>query len=164
MPELNTHPTYSPVHASLCISPCSTQNSGPSGSLLLSREKFSFSASCRFSLAHCNRDLSPIDRGHTRTHAISRPRQMGKPVRTTSYRDQYHRQRLPFEVQRRRCPPRTSTIPKVYGSVPTPPRLAVQSVSAHEKAALHSRSSSSSHSGLQCSCGRSGRRCAGNCV
>ena len=28
-----------------------TQNSGPSGSLLLSREKFSFSASCRFSPA-----------------------------------------------------------------------------------------------------------------
>jgi len=47
--ELNTHPAYSPVYASPCISRCPTQNSGSSGSLLLSREKFSFSASCRLS-------------------------------------------------------------------------------------------------------------------
>ena len=33
----------------------STQNSGPSGSLVLSREASTSSASCRFSPAHCNR-------------------------------------------------------------------------------------------------------------
>jgi len=32
--------------------------SGPSGSLLLSRKNFAFSASCRFSPAHCNRDFA----------------------------------------------------------------------------------------------------------
>src|SRR5215470_15863255 len=58
--ELNTQPTYSPVYASPCTSRCPTQNSGPSGSLLLSREKFSFSASHRFIPAHCNRDITPI--------------------------------------------------------------------------------------------------------
>src|SRR6516164_8112190 len=47
--ELNTHPTYSPVYASPCISQCPAQNSGPSGSLLLSREDSSSSASCRLS-------------------------------------------------------------------------------------------------------------------
>jgi len=46
------HPAYSPVYASSCTSRCPTQNSGPSGSLLLSREKFSFSASHRFIPAH----------------------------------------------------------------------------------------------------------------
>jgi hypothetical protein len=49
------HPTYSPVYASLCTSRYPTQNSGPSGSLLLTRENFAFSASCRFIPAHCNR-------------------------------------------------------------------------------------------------------------
>jgi hypothetical protein len=39
-----------------------TQNSGPSGSLLLSRKKFSFSASCRFSPALCNGDVTPTVR------------------------------------------------------------------------------------------------------
>ena len=34
------------------------QNSGPSGSLLLSRKALSSSASCRFIPAHCNRDFS----------------------------------------------------------------------------------------------------------
>src|SRR5215469_5981522 len=55
------HPTYPPVYASPCTSRCPTQNSGPSGSLILSRKNFSFSASCRFSPAHCNRDLSTTD-------------------------------------------------------------------------------------------------------
>ena len=50
------HPTYSPVYASPCTSRYPTQNSGPSGSLLLTRENFSFSASCRFSPAHRNGD------------------------------------------------------------------------------------------------------------
>ena len=58
--ELNAHPAYSPVYASPCTSRCPTQNSGSSGSLLLSREKFSFSASCRFSPAHCNGDISAV--------------------------------------------------------------------------------------------------------
>ena len=34
------HPTYSPVYASLCTSRYPTQNSGPSGSLLLTRKNF----------------------------------------------------------------------------------------------------------------------------
>src|SRR5450755_3768026 len=53
------HPTYSPVYASPCTSRYPTQNSGPSGSLLLTRKNFPFSASCRFIPAHCNGDLSP---------------------------------------------------------------------------------------------------------
>src|SRR5215471_15775169 len=59
--ELNTHPTYSPVYASPCTSRCPAQNSGPSRSLVLSRKNFAFSASCRFSPAHCNRDFSTTD-------------------------------------------------------------------------------------------------------
>src|SRR6516164_3251379 len=46
--KLHTQPTYSPVYASLCTSRCPTQNSGPSGSLLLSREDLSSSAFRRF--------------------------------------------------------------------------------------------------------------------
>jgi len=56
--ELNTQPTYSPVYASLCTSRCPTQNSGPSGSLLLPRRDSSSPASYRFSPAHRNGDLS----------------------------------------------------------------------------------------------------------
>src|ERR1039458_9475194 len=41
-----------PVYASLRASRHSTQNSGPSGSLLLPRKDFSSSASCRFIPAH----------------------------------------------------------------------------------------------------------------
>src|SRR5438309_9779014 len=37
------HPTYSPVYASPCTSRYPTQNSGPSGSLLLTRKNFPFS-------------------------------------------------------------------------------------------------------------------------
>ncbi len=58
--ELNTHPTYPPVYASSCTSRCPTQNSGPSGSLVLSRKASSSSASCRFSPAHCNRDFAAV--------------------------------------------------------------------------------------------------------
>ena len=50
-----THPAYSRVYASPCTSRYLAQNSGPSGSLLLTRENFAFSASCRFIPAHCNR-------------------------------------------------------------------------------------------------------------
>jgi hypothetical protein len=46
--ELNTQPTCTPVYASPCISRYTAQNSGPSGSLLLSRRTLSFPASCRF--------------------------------------------------------------------------------------------------------------------
>lgn len=34
-PELNTHPTYSPVYASPGILQCPVQNSGPGGSLAI---------------------------------------------------------------------------------------------------------------------------------
>src|SRR5208283_3300671 len=44
--------TYSPVYASRHASRPTAQNSGPSGSLLLAREDFSSSASCRFIPAH----------------------------------------------------------------------------------------------------------------
>ncbi len=50
--KLDTQPTYSPVYASSYTSRCTTQNSGPSGSLLLPRNNFPFSASCRFIPAH----------------------------------------------------------------------------------------------------------------
>jgi hypothetical protein len=43
------HPAYSPVYASLRTSRYATQNSGPSGSLLLPRKNLPFSASCRLS-------------------------------------------------------------------------------------------------------------------
>src|SRR5207302_10787978 len=55
------HPAYSPFYASPCTSRYPAQNSGPSGSLLLTRENFAFSASCRFIPAHCNGDFSPVD-------------------------------------------------------------------------------------------------------
>ena len=57
------HPAYSPVYASLCTSRCPTQNSGPSGSLFLTRKNFEFSASCRFIPAHCNGDVSTSNSG-----------------------------------------------------------------------------------------------------
>jgi hypothetical protein len=56
--ELNTQPTCTPVYASLNTSRCATQNSGPSGSLLLSRRSLAFPASCRFIPAHCIGDLA----------------------------------------------------------------------------------------------------------
>jgi hypothetical protein len=53
------HPACSPVYASLCTSRYPTQNSGPSGSLFLSRGVSSTPASYRFIPAHCNGDFSP---------------------------------------------------------------------------------------------------------
>jgi len=50
--ELHTQPTYSPVYTSRHASRHTAQNSRPSGSLLLSREDLSSSASCRFIPAH----------------------------------------------------------------------------------------------------------------
>src|SRR4030088_1555015 len=50
--ELNTQPACTPVYASPRTSRYATQNSGPSGSLLLSRRTLSFPASCRFIPAH----------------------------------------------------------------------------------------------------------------
>jgi hypothetical protein len=46
------------------------QNSGPSGSLLLSREDSSSSASCRFSPAHCNCLVRPTDKLQPRKPAL----------------------------------------------------------------------------------------------
>ena len=51
-------PTYTPVYASPCSSRNTTQNSGPSGSLLLPRKNLSFSTSCRFIPAHGYRHLA----------------------------------------------------------------------------------------------------------
>jgi hypothetical protein len=42
------HAVFTPVYASLTPSRESAQDLGPSGSLVLSRKNFSFSASCRF--------------------------------------------------------------------------------------------------------------------
>src|ERR1017187_4171584 len=50
--ELNTQPTSSLVYASPNTSRCPAQNSGPSGSLLLTRGAFATPASCRFLPAH----------------------------------------------------------------------------------------------------------------
>ena len=50
--EHNTQLACTPVYASPCTSRRPTQNSGPSGSLLLSRRTLSFPASCRFIPAH----------------------------------------------------------------------------------------------------------------
>src|SRR5207302_11085558 len=48
-------PACTPVYASPSASRQTTQNSGPSGSLLLSRKTLSFSTSCRFIPAHRER-------------------------------------------------------------------------------------------------------------
>src|SRR6516164_2862569 len=50
--KLDTQPILSPVYASLDTSQRPAQNSGPSGSLLLSREALSSSIPCRFIPAH----------------------------------------------------------------------------------------------------------------
>ena len=60
--ELNTQPACTPVYASPCTSRCPTQNSGPSGSLLLPRRTLAFPASCRFIPAHRIGDHSLIER------------------------------------------------------------------------------------------------------
>ena len=50
--KLDTQPICAPVYASPDTSRCPVQNSGPSGSLLLSREALSSSTPCRFIPAH----------------------------------------------------------------------------------------------------------------
>ena len=60
--ELNTQPTCTPVYASPHTSRCATQNSGPSGSLLLSRRTLSVPASCRFIPAHCIGDFATMQK------------------------------------------------------------------------------------------------------
>src|SRR5215472_2742277 len=50
--KLDTQPIFSPVYASLDTSQRPAQNSGPSGSLLLSREALASSTPCRFIPAH----------------------------------------------------------------------------------------------------------------
>ena len=59
--ELNTQPTCTPVYASSHTSRWATQNSGPSGSLLLSRRTLASPASCRFIPAHRIGDLSSTE-------------------------------------------------------------------------------------------------------
>jgi hypothetical protein len=55
------HPAYTPIYASLTPSRESAQDSGPSGSLVLSRKNFAFSASCRFYPgAFCNDDFTTV--------------------------------------------------------------------------------------------------------
>jgi hypothetical protein len=53
-------PHLSSVYASLNTSRYPAQDSRPSGSLLLSREALSSSASCRFIPAHRYGDVSPV--------------------------------------------------------------------------------------------------------
>src|SRR5258708_12877550 len=60
--ELNTQPTCTPVYASPNTSRCATRNSGPSGSLLLSRRTLSFPASCPFIPAHFICDYALLHR------------------------------------------------------------------------------------------------------
>src|ERR1039458_6220963 len=72
--ELNTQPTCTPVYASPYTSRCATQNSGPSGSLLLSRRTLSFPASCRFSPAHCIGDYASSEIKAERLVTIVLPR------------------------------------------------------------------------------------------
>jgi len=50
--KLDTQPIFPPVYASLDTSQHPAQNSGPSGSLLLSRKALSSSTPCRFIPAH----------------------------------------------------------------------------------------------------------------
>src|SRR5271163_3594183 len=59
--KLNTQPTCTPVYASPHTSRCATQNSRPSGSLLLSRRTLAFPASCRFIPAHCFGDFALVE-------------------------------------------------------------------------------------------------------
>src|SRR6201993_5645326 len=56
-------PRLSSVYASLSTSRYPAQDSRPSGSLLLSRKELSSSTSSRFSPAHCNGDVTPIEDG-----------------------------------------------------------------------------------------------------
>src|SRR5712691_4345283 len=64
-------PHLSSVYASLNTSRYPAQDSRPSGSLLLSREALSSSASCRFIPAHCNRDFSTtVLLGHGQLHGF----------------------------------------------------------------------------------------------
>ena len=57
--ELNNPARLSPVYASPYSSRSTAQNSGPSGSLVLSRKALSSSASCRFIPAHCLSGFHP---------------------------------------------------------------------------------------------------------
>jgi hypothetical protein len=70
--ELNTHPTLYPYLRFTESLTVSAQDSGPSGSLPLSREALSSSTSCRFIPAHCNGDVTPAINGdkHTFTGAV----------------------------------------------------------------------------------------------
>jgi hypothetical protein len=77
--ELNTQPTCTPVYASSHTSRWATQNSGPSGSLLLSRRTLAFPASCRFIPAHCIGDLTlPEIQTHCNFRVAEKPAQISQ--------------------------------------------------------------------------------------
>jgi len=78
--ELNTQPTCTPVYASLNTSRCATQNSGPSGLLLLSRRTLAFPASCRFIPAHCIGLLSTTDTCRSESATLHDLRLVGSAV------------------------------------------------------------------------------------
>ena len=64
--KLDTQPACAPVYASLCHLASSTQNSGSSGSLLLSRKALSSSTPCRFIPAH----RQPVFRSSLQNHEV----------------------------------------------------------------------------------------------
>src|SRR5215472_1993999 len=71
--KLDTQPIFSPVYASLDVSQHPAQNSGPSGSLLLSRKALSSSIPCRFSPAHPDLLFYPVsDVGETPARVADR--------------------------------------------------------------------------------------------
>ena len=83
--KLDTQPIFSPVYASLDVSQHPAQNSGPSGSLLLSRKALSSSIPCRFSPAHPNLLFYPaavltvyVPTGSPRSHMRSEPASGGE--------------------------------------------------------------------------------------
>src|SRR5215472_13061767 len=72
--KLDTQPIFSPVYASLDVSQHPAQNSGPSGSLRLSRKALSSSVPCRFIPAHSHLLLYPLlDQRETSTR-IANPK------------------------------------------------------------------------------------------
>src|SRR6202043_3498244 len=79
--KLNTQPTCTPVYASLNTSRCATQNSGPSGSLLLSRRTLAFPASCRFIPAHCIGDLASTEQNPPPNLCTRESGSFGRPTR-----------------------------------------------------------------------------------
>src|SRR6202042_2726111 len=72
--QLNSPPRLYPCLRFTESLAVSAQDSGPSGSLVLSRKNFAFSASCRFSPAHQHRDhtQNPLGRANRRHKLVNR--------------------------------------------------------------------------------------------